>query len=334
MSEAQLLPKAELHVHLEGTAPPELTRRIARRNNLEIPPGTIGVDGHYLWDDFLHFLRVYDQAASVIRSAQDYRDITFEYLSGCAHEGAIYVELTASPDHAALAGLPYPDQIDGIAQGIDDARAASGIASRVIVTAVRNFGTERAEAVARTAAEHPHPYVTGFGLAGDEAGFPPAPFARAFEIARDAGLGLTVHAGEWAGPESVRGAMQLPVTRIGHGVRAIEEPELIAELAARGLVLECCPTSNVALGLYPDYASHPFPALREAGVKVTLGSDDPPYWAASIGGEYGVAHDEFGIGEADLRHITRTAIEAAFVDATSRQHLLTKVGSRCGRRTH
>ena len=322
------VPKAELHVHLEGTAPPELTRRIATRNRLEIPPGTIGVDGRYLWDDFLHFLRVYDQAASVIRTAQDYRDITFEYLSSCAEEGAIYVELTASPDHAALAGLSYPDQIAGIAQGIDDARDAAGIEARVLITAVRNFGTERAEAVAGLPGKHPHAYVTGFGLAGDEAGFPPEPFARAYAIAADAGLGLAVHAGEWAGPESVRGGMTLPVTRIGHGVRAIEEPELVAEIAARGLVLEVCPTSNVALGLYPDYASHPFAALRAAGVKVTLGSDDPPYWAASIGGEYAVAHRKFGLSDAELRQITRTAIDAAFVDTTLRQQLLTKVGSR------
>jgi adenosine deaminase len=323
-----VIPKAELHVHLEGTAPPELTRRIAKRNNLEIPPGTIGDHGRYLWDDFLHFLRVYDQAASVIRTAQDYRDITFEYLGSCADEGAVYVELTASPDHAALAGLSYPDQIAGIAQGIDDARDASGIEARILITAVRNFGTERAEVVAALAAAHPHPYVTGFGLAGDEAGFPPEPFARAYAIAHDAGLGLAVHAGEWAGPESVRGGMTLPVTRIGHGVRAIEEPELVAEIAARGLVLEVCPTSNVALGLYPDYASHPFLALRAAGVKVTLGSDDPPYWAASIGGEYGVADAEFGLSDSELREITRTAIEAAFVDTTLRQQLLTKVGSR------
>ena len=228
-----MTPLAELHVHLEGTAPPELTRQIAKRNGLEVPDGTIGVDGRYLWDDFLHFLRVYDRAASVIRSAQDYRDITFEYLSGCAAEGAIYVELTASPDHARLAGLPYPEQVAGIAQGIDDARAGSGIEARVIVTAVRNFGTEQAERVAALPARHPHAYVTGFGLAGDEAGFPPEPFAGAFALAADAGLGLTVHAGEWAGPESVRGGLTLPVTRIGHGVRAIEEPALVAELAER-----------------------------------------------------------------------------------------------------
>jgi adenosine deaminase len=320
-------PKAELHVHLEGTAPPELVRRIARRNNLNVPDGTIGVDGRYLWDDFLHFLRVYDQAASVIRSAQDYRDITFEYLTACAREGAIYVELTASPDHAALAGLPYPDQIAGIAQGIDDARDESGIEARILITAVRNFGTERAESVAQLAAGHPHEYVTGFGLAGDEAGFPPEPFARAYALAADAGLGLTVHAGEWAGPDSVRGALTLPVTRIGHGVRAIEDPPLVAELTERAIVLECCPTSNVVLGLYPSYRDHPFLALRDAGVRVTLGSDDPPYWGASIGGEYTVASREFGLSDPELREITRTAIDAAFVPDRVKAAFHPKVGS-------
>ena len=190
---------------------------------------------------------------TVIRTADDYRDITFEYLRDCAAEGAIYVEVTISPDHADQAGLSYAGLLDGVARGIDDARAATGIESRAIVTAVRNFGTERAEWVARTAAAQPHPYVTGFGLAGDEAGFPPGPFARAFEIAHDAGLGLTCHAGEWAGPESVRGALALPVpvTRLGHGVRSIEDPALVAELAERGTVLEVCPTSNVVLNAYP-----------------------------------------------------------------------------------
>jgi adenosine deaminase len=197
----------------------------------------------------------------------------------------------------------------------------------MIVTAVRNFGTERAEWVARTAAAEPHPYVTGFGLAGDEANFPPGPFARAFEIAHDAGLGLTCHAGEWAGPESVRGALALPVpmTRLGHGVRAIEDPALVAELAERGTVLEVCPTSNVVLGAYPGYAAHPFPALRDAGVRVTLGSDDPPYWDATIGGEYAAARREWGLDDDALRAVTRTAIDAAFVPDRLRKALLARI---------
>jgi adenosine deaminase len=192
---------------------------------------------------------------------------------------------------------------------------------------VRNFGTERAAWVARTAAEQPHPYVTGFGLAGDEAGFPPGPFAGAYEIARAAGLGLTCHAGEWAGPESVRAALALPgpVTRLGHGVRAIEDPALVDELAERGTVLEVCPTSNVILDAYPGYAEHPFPRLREAGVRVTLGSDDPPYWDATIGGEYEVARREWGLDDAALADITLTAVAAAFVPDDLRNTLLARI---------
>jgi adenosine deaminase len=319
------VPLAELHVHLEATAKPALVRRLAQRNGVTVPPGTIE-DDRYVWRDFLDFLLTFDRAVTVIRTAEDYRDITFEYLRDCAAEGAVYVELTISPDHADQAGLSYAGMLDGVARGIDDARA-SGVESRAIVTAVRNFGTERAEWVARTAAAQPHPYVTGFGLAGDEAGFPPAQFARAFEIAHEAGLGLTCHAGEWAGPESVRGALALPVpvTRLGHGVRAIEDPELVSELAERGTVLEVCPTSNVVLKAYPDYGAHPFPRLRDAGVRVTLGSDDPPYWGATIGGEYAVARREWGLDDAALTAVTRTAIEAAFVADDLRSALLARI---------
>jgi adenosine deaminase len=322
-----LTPLAELHVHLEGTATPALVRRLAARNGIPVPPGTIDGD-RFVWRDFLDFLRTYDRAAATVRTAQDYRDVTFDYLTACAAEGAIYVELTASPDHAAEAGLPYGDMAAGIAQGIDDARAATRIESRVIVTAVRDFGPERAEAIVRAAAADGHPYVTGFGLAGDEAGHPPGPFARAFALAADAGLGLTCHAGEWAGPESVRGALALPgpVTRLGHGVRATEDPGLVRELAQRGIVLEVCPTSNVVLGAYGSYREHPFPRLRAAGVRVTLGSDDPPYWQATIGGEYAVARAAWGLGEADLRELTRTALAAAFVPAPLRAELLANLG--------
>jgi adenosine deaminase len=320
------VPLAELHVHLEATATPDLVRRLAARNGLTIPPGTVDGD-RYIWRDFLDFLRTFDRAVTVIKTAEDYRDITYEYLAVCAAEGAIYVEVTVSPDHADQAGLSYADMLAGVAQGIDDARAATGIESRVIVTAVRNFGTERAEWVARTAAAQPHPYVTGFGLAGDEAGFPPGPFARAFELAHAAGLGVTCHAGEWAGPESVRGALALPVpmTRLGHGVRAIEDPALVRELADRGTVLEVCPTSNVVLGAYPDYRAHPFPVLRDAGVRVTLGSDDPPYWEATVGGEYAVARREWELDDAALLEVTRTAVEAAFVPADLRSSLLAQI---------
>jgi adenosine deaminase len=319
------LAKAELHVHLEGTAPPELVTRIAARNGVDLPERLLGTDGRFRYTDFLDFLATYELAASVIRTGEDYRDITYEYLCSCARGGAIYVELTASPDHATDVGLSHEEHLEGIAQGIDDARRDTGIEGRILISAVRNYGVERAVRAARHAAAHPHPYVIGFSMAGDEAGFPAHDFAEAFQIAAGAGLGCTIHAGEWAGPESVRAALELPITRIAHGVRAIEDRDLVYELEARGIVLECCPTSNVVLGVYPSYEEHPLPALRDAGVKVTLGSDDPPYFGATIQGEYGVCAARFGFSDDDLRDITRTALDAAFCDEDLRGELLSRV---------
>jgi adenosine deaminase len=134
-----------------------------------------------------------------------------------------------------------------------------------------------------------------------------------------------VHAGEWAGADSVRDALELPVTRISHGVRSIEDPALVAELADREIVLECCLTSNVVLGVFPTYEQHPLPRLIAAGVRVTLGSDDPPYFGASVGGEYSVCREHFGFDDQTLRDITRTAIDAAFCEESLKQRLMQRV---------
>ena len=317
------VPKAELHVHLEGTATPDLVRRIARRNGLDIPEGVFATPDRFAWRDFLDFLNTYNLVCSVIRTAEDYRDITYEYLASCAADGAIYVELTASIDHSRIAGISDGEHWEGIAAGIDDATRDHRIEARILSVAVRNYGVQRAIEIAELTAARPHPYVVGFSLAGDEAGYPPEPFAEAYRVAADAGLGCTVHAGEWAGADSVRGALELPVTRIAHGVRAIEDPRLVRELAARGITLEVCPTSNVVLGVFPSFDEHPFPALREAGIPLTLGSDDPPYFGASVGGEYEIARRHFGLGDAELIGVTRTAIEASFAEPALRDRLLT-----------
>ena len=320
-----MIPKAELHVHLEGTAPPALIRRLAERNNLPVPDGVFDGPDRFAYTDFLDFLKTYDRAASVIRTAEDYRDVTYEYLASCARDGAIYVELIVSPDPAALVELAPEEHLDGIARGIDDARTDHAIEARVLFTDIRNLGPQQATRVARYAASKPHPYVVGFQMAGDEAGFPATDYSEAYDIAAEAGLGCTVHAGEWAGPESVRAALELPVTRIGHGVRSIEDRALVEELAAREIVLECCPTSNVVLDLFPSYEDHPLPALAQAGVKVTLASDDPPYFGASIGGEYAICRERYGFGDDRLCTITRTAIEAAFCEKTLKQSLMLRV---------
>jgi adenosine deaminase len=322
-----MLPKAELHVHLEGTAPPDLVRRIADRHGLEIPEGVFAAPDRFAWRDFLDFLNTYNLVCSVIRTGEDYRDITYEYLASCAAEGAIYVELTASVDHARLAGLSDDEHWAGIAAGIDDARRDHGIEARILSVAVRNFGVERAIEIAELTAARPHPYVVGFSLAGDEAGYPPEPYIAAYEVVADAGLGCTVHAGEWAGAASVRGALELPVTRISHGVRAIEDLALVRELAERQITLEVCPTSNVVLGVFATFDEHPFPALRAAGIPLTLGSDDPPYFGASVGGEYAVARERFGLDDSDLVEITRTAIQASFAEPTLRAELLARLAN-------
>lgn len=321
-----MIPKAELHVHLEGTMTPSTVRRLAKRRGVDVPAALLRGES-FAWRDFLHFLELYDQAVGLIGSAEDYRELTLEYLSRCAAEGAVYVELTASPDHARTAGVSDADHVAALASAIDEARGAHGIEARIVMTCVRNYGVERAVDVAERTVAHPHPYVTGFGMAGDEAAFPPGPFAPAFAIAHEAGLGITVHAGEWAGPDSVRGALSLPVpvARIGHGVRAIEDPGLVRELADRGTVLEVCPTSNVVLGVFASYAEHPLRELLDAGVRVTLGSDDPPWWNATIGGEYEVARHRFGLSAQELVEVTRTALAAAFVDEDTRARLLRRL---------
>src|SRR3954454_22229338 len=244
---------AELHVHLEGTAPPALVQRLAERNGLKVPDGVFAGPDRFRWVDFLDFLRTYDLAASVIRTQQDYRDVTYEYLLSCAAQGAIYVELIVSPDHAASVGLSDEQHYEGIASGIDDARRDAGIEARMLATAIRNFGPQAAIDIAGR--EH-HPYVVGFNLAGDEAGYPASLFTEAYAIASDRGLGCPCHAGEHDGAESVRQALGLPgLTRISHGVRAIEEPELVKEIADRGIILEACPTSNVATKVFSGYES-------------------------------------------------------------------------------
>jgi adenosine deaminase len=326
------IPKAELHCHLEGTAPPVLVRRLAARNGIALPDGLFADEDNFAWTDFPDFLRAYDAASMCLRKAEDYRDITYEYLAACAREGAIYVEMFTSPDHAAEVGMSYLDHLEGTVAGIEDAERDFGIVGRIIVTCVRHLGPNRGMAVARDMIAEPHPYVVGFGMGGDETAFHLRDFLPVFRIAADAGLGCTVHAGEVRGPESIYAALDaLPVTRLGHGVRAIEDPKLVERIACDGIVLELCPHSNVATGVYADMASHPFPALLAAGCRVTLNSDDPPYFATSIGREYATAAEDFNLDDEALCAVTRTALEAAFIDEKTRTDLLARLnGSSYG----
>ncbi len=316
--------KAELHCHIEGAAAPELVIQQARKYGQSVEPYIR--DGSFVWHDFTSFLAAYDFAADLFRSEEDYARLAEHYLTSLARDGTIYSEFFTSPDHAVRAGLSPKAYTDALGEGMVRAKAKTGIESRMIVTGVRHVGIESIEAAARFAATCGHPLVTGFGVAGDERIGAMEDYVRAFEIAREAGLGITVHAGEFGGPESVRDALDhIRPSRIGHGVRAIEDPDLVRRIADAGVVLEVCPVSNIELKVFPSFADHPFAALRKAGCKVTLNSDDPPYFWTTLKREYEVAAEHFGLTGKDLAAITRTAIEAAFVDRKTRAALLARL---------
>ncbi|KND20236.1 adenosine deaminase [Pannonibacter phragmitetus] len=320
--------KAELHCHIEGAAPPALVQKIAKREEIDVS-SIIDAKGQYRWSDFTTFLSAYDLASSVFRRPGDYAQLSETYFRMLAAEGAIYGEIFISPDHATSAGLSYRSYVEGLAAGLERAKAETGIEGRMIAVGVRHFGAASVERVAKEVVSNPHPLVTGFGLAGDEREGHPANFARAFRMAGEAGLGLTAHAGEFGGPESISAALDfLRVRRIGHGVRAIESPALVDRLAAERIVLEVCPGSNAALGLYPVLRFHPVNLLRRAGVRITLNSDDPPFFRTTLGREYSLTAKTFNWTQEDLRVFTRTAIEAAFCDKATKERLLAKVDNQ------
>lgn len=322
------LKKAELHVHLEGTITPALAEKLAKRNKLSLPNGLVAPDGtSYLSKDFLDFLNVYDTLAAVIKVPQDYYDITFDYLKTNALEHTLYVEMMYSPDHAEQSsGIPSAEHLAAIQQAIDDAKQQYDIVGRILITAVRHYGVEAAEKVARQAHVDKYPCVTGFGLGGDEANFPPKLFSKAYQIAADAGLQCTVHAGEFASAAGMVEAMEyLPIKRIGHGVNAIYSPETMAMVKDKGIALEICPTSNIFLGLFKNMENHPFPKFYDAGIKISINSDDPPFMSTNLAKEYQRVQESYQYSDTEMNKITTMAIESAFVDELTKQELLAKI---------
>ncbi|MCC5962116.1 MAG: adenosine deaminase [Rhodobacteraceae bacterium] len=313
------IPKLELHLHLEGAAPPAFIRTLASRKGVDLSR-IFDARGAYAYRDFPDFLRVYEAACTVLTSPQDFHDLTLAVLEHSAEQGVIYTEAFLSPDFCGGGDLDaWRDYLAAIEAAAAQAETDMGITMRGCITCIRHFGPDKARAIARCAQESAGRFITGFGIAGNEAMLQPRDFAYAFDAAREAGLGLTAHAGEWGGPESVRAALRdLRVTRIGHGVRAIEDPALVDDLAENGVVLEVCPGSNIALGLYPSIAAHPIDRLRRAGVGVTVSTDDPPFFHTTMTREYQALAEHFGWDTPEFDAIARTALEAAFCDADTR----------------
>jgi adenosine deaminase len=317
-----MLPKVELHLHLEGAAPPAFIRGLAKEKHIDIA-GIFDDAGNYRFTDFDEFLKVYEAATSTLMRPEDYHRLTLAVLEESAASGVIYSEVFLSPDFCGnrdiVAWREYSEAVrEAAVQGERDL----GITLRGIVTCVRHFGPDKARRTARCAAETAGDWIVGFGIGGDEKVGLPRHFAYAFDIAREAGLRITAHAGEWGGPESVRAALaDLGPERIGHGVRAIEDLALVDELAERGVVLEVCPGSNIALGLYPDWRAHPIAELDRRGVKVTISTDDPPFFHTTMAREYDRLADALEWDKAQFARIAQQSLAAAFCDADTQARI-------------
>lgn len=317
-----ILAKVELHLHLEGAAPAAFIRGLAAEKKIDLS-GIFDERGAYSYTDFWHFLKVYEAATATLQSPEDYHRLTRAVLEESAAAGVVYSETFLSPDFCGGRDVgAWREYLQAIREAADLAERQDGIVLRGIVTPIRHFGPEKAKETALCAAETAGDWIVGFGLGGDEKAGRPRDFAWAFDAAREAGLRLTAHAGEWAGPESVRDAIRdLGVERIGHGVRAVEDPALVDEIAGKGIVLEVCPGSNVALGLYPDWRSHPIDRLRQRGVRVTVSTDDPPFFHTTMEREYAMLAEAFGWDDSVFAGIARTSIDAAFCDGATRKRV-------------
>lgn len=313
------LAKVELHLHLEGGAPPAFIRGLAREKSIDIS-GIFNADGSYRFRDFWDFLKVYEAACSVLTGPEEFRRLTLAVLEESAASGVVYTECFLSPDFCGGGDLAaWRDYLAAIEDAADQAARSMGITLRGIVTPIRHFGPDKARETALCAAETAGRFIVGFGIGGDEKVGALKDFRWAFDCAREAGLCLTAHAGEWNGPEEVRAAVRdLGVARVGHGVRAIEDLALVDELAETGTVLECCPGSNVALGIYRDFRAHPIAELDRRGVKVTISTDDPPFFHTTMAREYEMLHRAFDWDEGQFRKIARQSLDAAFCDADTK----------------
>lgn len=315
--------KIELDLHLEGAASPHFIRRLADEKNINLQ-GVFDPAGHYIFQIFEQFLRVYEAVTTELQSPEDFYRLTAAVLSQSAAQGVIYTEFFPSPEFCGGGDLAaLTDYLAAIEQAAVEAQTKIGIRSRGIVTCICLFGSDLASKAASCSAETAGDYIVGFVTAGDELRGKQEDYSFSFDMAREAQLKFTTHAGEWSGAESARQAVRdLNVAHIGHGVQVIEDPEIVAETAAREIVLEICLGSNVALGVFSSLAKHPIQKLRDAGVLLTVSTDDPPFFHTDMKQEYTNLAENFVWGEKDFFSLNITAAQAAICDIEAKQILL------------
>ena len=293
-------PKIELHVHLEGTVRAGTLLQIAGRNGAPLPADTVeGLAALYEFRDFAQFLEVWLLTTGALRTEADFRQVVVDYAAEAASHGAVYIEGIFTPGEPVSRGAGWDEVFTGYCDGAQQAAELHGVQVRLTPDIPRGWPLETAELTARHAVAYRDRGVVGLGLGGSEAEYPPELYARAFQVARDGGLGSVPHAGEAAGPASIRGALgSLAADRIRHGIRAVDDPGLVADLAARGVVLDVCPISNLRTGVVASLAEHPLPRLVAAGVACSVSTDDPAMFGTDLTADYAAAR-QLGVSGRD-----------------------------------
>ncbi len=317
------LPKTELHLHIEGSLEPEQMMMFARRNGVNLPYASVEeIKAAYSFKDLQEFLDIYYQGMSVLQTRQDFYDLTVAYLKRVHADNVRHVEIFFDPQGHTERGVPFEDVIEGILDGLAFGEAEWGISSHLILSFLRHLSEDAAfETLAQA-----EPYldrILGVGLDSSELGHPPSKFARVFAAARDKGLKLFAHAGEEGPPEYVWEALDLlNIDRMDHGNRSMEDPDLIKRLATDQMALTVCPLSNLKLCVVDDMQNHPLKRMMDAGLKVTVNSDDPSYFGGYMNDNYGAVTEALSLSKDDLAVIARNGIEASFVNEDRRAELL------------
>ena len=320
------LPKAELHLHIEGTLEPELLLELGRRNGVPLPCSSAEeCRAQYRFSDLQHFLSIYYAGVAVLVTERDFHDLTMAYVRRVAADGARHVEVFFDPQSHVLRGVPFGDVVGGITRALREGDSEHGLSWRLIMCFLRD--RPAAEAVEMLELAMPHrDVIVGIGLDSAEVGHPPAAFAEVYEKARTAGFIAVAHAGEEGPPAYITDALDvLGVRRIDHGVAAIRDPALQRRLAQARIPLTMCPLSNLELQVTPDLSQHPLKRLLDAGLEVTVNSDDPAYFGGYLLDNYVAAQRALGLSRADLAQLARNSITASLLNEDRKTELLAEI---------
>ncbi len=334
------MPKAEIHVHLEGSVRPRTVLELAAKNGVPAPaPDEAALQKFFTFSDFDHFIDCYIAVCTTLRQPEDFARIVREIGEDAAAQNIRYMELHFNPaTNVRKRGLDFHEMLAGMNEGRREARDRFGVEMRWIADGVRDEGAAH-RSVARTVDWitdlSPEDGVIALGLGGSEVGFPPDLFVEEFARVRDAGLHVVAHAGETTGPETIWNSIRLlHAERIGHGIRAIDDPALVAYLAETGIPLEVCPVSNVCTRVVDSLPDHPFPALDAAGVMVTVNSDDPPLFNTTLTNEFRVLADVWDYDADGIERIAANGLRAAFIPPAEKDAMLAAFAAECAALRH